>query len=139
MAILSIRQEALNKLWAIRPAKPTATFFKALFLELSPIAYRAPLLRDALSLFDEHWSGSYGDKVQVFAHIAVDFLDRTAAKQRTNILRAKASAAHAAELQTQVSTIESKFATPTKEVPGGMDLKASGSANTRPQEALHIP
>lgn len=50
----------------------------------------------------------------MFAHKTVDLLSRTAAEWMSDLLRAKASAAHAAELQTQVAEIEAKLVNPTK-------------------------
>lgn len=68
-------------------------------------------------------------EVQVFSHNDVGLLGRTAAKRKINLLRAKASAAHAAKLQTQVAALEAKLSNPTKEVPFKLALKARGSAD----------
>lgn len=71
MATSHTQQKALNKLRITRPADPIATFFEALFPESTSISCRAPLLWEALALFDEQWSGADGDEVQVFAHNVV--------------------------------------------------------------------
>lgn len=136
MAISHTCQEALNKLRATRPTEPITTFFETLFLESISNAHRAPLLRNALALFNKHWTCTDGANVQVHTHDAVELLTRTAAKWWTDILRSEASAAHAANLQIQVATLEYKLVNPAEEVDGNIALKARGSADTRTQNAF---
>lgn len=63
MDILCTRQEALNNIRATLSAETIATFFETLFAKSILFALRAPLLRNAITLFDEHWSRAKGEKL----------------------------------------------------------------------------
>lgn len=137
MFIFHTRKEILNKLHTTRPAKNIAAFFYTIFPESTPVARRAPLLRNALALFKEHWAAADGAKVQLYAHNAVFLLRCTVAEWRTKILRAEASVTHSSKLQVQVPALEAKLANTTKEVPANQALKASGSSGTLTNDDLH--
>lgn len=125
-------QETLNKLRATRH------FFETLFPKSIPLARRG-LSSEKRSPFltstGREWMAT---KILSLHHDAFNILGRTDAKSRTNILRAKASAAHAAEPQVQVATLESKLANPVDKIPGVLALKSRGSVNTRPQNLSHL-
>lgn len=98
------------------------------------MARRAPLLSNALALFEEHLIAADGNEVQVYAHDAVDPLDHTTAKWRIEILRAKDSATQASELKAHLAALEANLANPVNEIPANQDLKTSGSASTEHQD-----
>lgn len=99
-----------------------------------PVARRAPLLWDALALFVDYWTASEGTEVHIHTHNAVNLLRHTTSEWRTNLLRAKASAAHATELKTQVAVLNSKLTNPVTKKSATHTLKASRYADTAPQE-----
>ena len=133
MAISRAQQEALNKLRSTRPSEPMATFFETLFPEAIPASARAPLIKDAMALFEEHWTAEDGVEVPVYAHDAIALLGRTASGWRTDNARYQASANLAAELQAKVAALEARLANPT---PDDSASKTSNSAEDPPQK-LH--
>lgn len=75
-------------------------------------------------MLNKHWTGADGDEIQVFAHNTVNLPSKTAVKWRTNIPYVKTSAAHAEELQDQVTNLKSNLENTTEEILGDMALKA---------------
>lgn len=69
----------MNKLCTTRLAEPLATFLKKIQEAIS-VAWSAPLLRDATSLFSKHFKGAKDDKVTFYVHEAVKILRRAFSK-----------------------------------------------------------
>ena len=135
MAISRAQQEALNKLRSTRPSEPMATFFETLFPETIPASARAPLIRDAMTLFEDHWTADDGVEVPVFAHDAIALLGRTASGWRTDNVRYQAACKLTSDLQAKVATLEAKLANPT---PDDSASKTSNSAED-PSQKPHRP
>lgn len=70
----------------------------------------------------------------MYSHDTIN-LRRTAAEWRTNILHTEALVTPAAELQAQVAALESKLANLTEELGDTLVPKASGWAQTNPQDS----
>lgn len=54
MAVSRNRQEALNKIRAMRPENPIDTLFETIFPKFTLVAPRSLFFWDDLALFDEH-------------------------------------------------------------------------------------
>lgn len=136
MAFSCAQQEAMNKLRSTRLSEPMATFFETLFPEAIPASAQTPLIRDAMALFEEHWTAEDGVEVPVYAHDAITLLRRTASGWRTDNARYQAASNLATELQTKVAALEARLANPT---PDDSASKTSNPSEDPPQKLHKSP
>lgn len=117
MAISRLQREACQRSRTKRPPEPIATFMETLLLAEAPTTRQAPLINYATNLFAEHWTGATRAEVIVPVHNTINLLVRTCTELQADVRQAEASAAHAAELQVHLATLEEHIPNPLEEGP----------------------